>query len=75
MSDEPSTPAPTALSTAQALRAVWGRLKDHKVVQWTLGYLALAYTLLHVAEMLRNALGWSHGLLRFFTLLLILGIP
>ncbi|MBV9695957.1 MAG: hypothetical protein JO005_03410, partial [Gammaproteobacteria bacterium] len=25
--------------------------------------------------MLRNALGWSHGLLRFFTLLLIVGIP
>jgi TolB-like protein len=44
-------------------------------VQWTLAYLALAYTLLHTAEMLGNSLGWSHGLLRLFTLLLILGVP
>src|SRR4029077_14679218 len=41
----------------------------------TLAYLALAYTLLHTAEMLGNSLGWSHGLLRLFTLLLILGVP
>ena len=72
---EPSTPASTSLSPAQTLRSVWERIKEHKVVQWTLAYLALAYTLLHGAEMLRNALGWSHGLLRFFTLLLILGVP
>lgn len=72
---EPSTPASTSLSPAQTLRNLWERIKEHKVVQWTLAYLALAYTLLHGAEMLRNALGWSHGLLRFFTLLLILGIP
>jgi len=37
--------------------------------------LALAYTLLHSAEMLGGSLGWSHGLLRLFTLLLILGVP
>ncbi len=55
--------------------AVWDRIKHHKVVQWTLAYLAIAYTLLHGAEMLGNSLGWSHGLLRLFTLLLILGVP
>ena len=57
------------------LRGVWERIKAHKVVQWTLAYLALAYTLLHGAEMLGSTLGWSHGVLRLFTLLLILGIP
>ena len=57
------------------IRAIWERIKHHKVVQWTLAYLALAYTLLHSAEMLGNSLGWSHGLQRLFTLLLILCIP
>ena len=56
-------------------RSIWERLKHHKVVQWTLAYLALAYTLLHGAEMLAHSLGWSHGFLRAFTLVLILGIP
>ena len=60
---------------AAPIRAVWERVKHHKVVQWTLAYLALAYTLLHSAELLGSSLGWSHGLLRLFTLLLILGVP
>jgi hypothetical protein len=72
-------PAPavtdTAVPAAAATRAVWERIKHHKVVQWTFAYLALAYALLHSAEMLGNSLGWSHGLLRLFTLLLILGVP
>jgi TolB-like protein/rhodanese-related sulfurtransferase/Flp pilus assembly protein TadD len=75
----PGNPSPAAadkaLSTAAPTLAVWNRIKHHKVVQWTLAYLALAYTLLHGAEMLGNTLGWSHGLLRLFTLLLILGVP
>jgi adenylate cyclase len=65
------SPVPAAMPT----RAVWDRVKQHKVVQWTLAYLALAYTLLHGAEMLGSSLGWSHSLLRLFTLLLILGVP
>lgn len=72
-------PAPavidTAVPAATPTRVVWQRVKHHKVVQWTLAYLALAYTLLHGAEILGNSLGWSHGLLRLFTLLLILGVP
>ena len=54
---------------------LWDRLKHHKVVQWTVAYLAVAYTLLHGAEMLGGSLGWPHVWLRVFTLLLILGIP
>ena len=64
-----------AAPAAVPIRATWERIKHHKVVQWTLAYLALAYTLLHSAEMLGNSLGWSHGPLRLFTLLLILGVP
>ncbi|HEX2788853.1 MAG TPA: hypothetical protein VHN17_00335 [Steroidobacteraceae bacterium] len=72
---QPKASAPNAVPAVEPIRAVWERIKHHKVVQWTLAYLALAYTLLHGAEMLGNSLGWSHGLLRLFTLLLILGVP
>jgi adenylate cyclase len=77
----PSTPPPaaavtdTAVPPTTSIRDVWERIKHHKVVQWTLAYLALAYTLLHGAELLGNSLGWSHGLLRVITLLLIMGVP
>ena len=64
----PASPAPVTIDIFQ-------RLKHHKVVQWTLAYVALAYTLLHGAEMLGNALAWPHGLLHIFALVLILGTP
>jgi hypothetical protein len=57
-----ASPAPavthTAVPATAPIRVAWERVKHHKVVQWTLAYLALAYTLLHGAEMLRNSLGW-----------------
>ena len=64
-----SPPPPSAIVT------LWDRLKQHKVVQWTVAYVAVAYTLLHGAEMLGGSLGWPHSWLRVFTLLLILGVP
>ena len=71
----PRASADKPLSLDWSLAAVWDRLKHHKVVQWTLAYLAVAYTLLHGAEMLGGSLSWPHGLLRAFTLILILLIP
>src|SRR5258708_19902901 len=68
-------PASDAAPVAQPLLGIWERIKQHKVVQWTLAYLALAYTLLHGAGMLRESLGRPHAALPLFTLLLILGIP
>jgi TolB-like protein len=35
--------------------SIWARIKEHKVLQWTLGYAAAAYTLLHGVEMVGNA--------------------
>ena len=69
------TPTPGPEPFVSTFHRMWARLKAHKVVQWTLAYLAIAYTLLHGAEMLASTLNWSHGLLRIFTLILILGIP
>ena len=54
---------------------LWERIHKHKVAQWTLVYAAAAYTLLHTTEMVSDALDWPHGVVRFVTLLLILGLP
>src|SRR4030095_3625634 len=51
------------------------RIKEHKVLQWTLRYAAAAYTLLHGVEMVGNAFTWPHAVVRLVTLLLILGVP
>src|SRR5262245_42262883 len=72
-----STPDPPAETQPfiATMQGVWERIKHHKVVQWTLAYLAIAYTLLHGGEMVAGSLGWPHSLLRVFTLVLILGVP
>ncbi len=72
-----NTPEPPAEAQpfVATIQGVWAQVKHHKVVQWTLAYLAIAYTLLHGAEMLAGTLNWSHALLRIFTLILILGVP
>jgi len=81
--DSPEIP-PTETASAEpnhppaspiAIGTIWDRLRHHKVAQWTIAYLALAYTLLHGAEMLAGSLGWPHVWLRVFTLLLIIGVP
>src|ERR1017187_7042459 len=53
----------------------WQRLKEHKVIQWTLVYAAAAYTLLHGAEMLSDAQEWPHVIVRVLSMALILGVP
>jgi adenylate cyclase len=65
----------TAPGAPGFLGGIWERIKAHKVVQWTLAYLAVAYTLLHGAEMLSHSFSWPHAVLRAFAALLILGIP
>ncbi len=54
---------------------LWQRLKEHKVIQWTLAYAAAAYTLLHGAEMLSDAQEWPHVIVRVLSMALILGVP
>jgi TolB-like protein len=51
------------------------RLKRHKVIEWTLAYAAVAYTLLHGIEMLSTAQEWPHAVVRTVSLLLVLATP
>jgi TolB-like protein/lipoprotein NlpI len=44
-------------------------------VQWTVAYGAAAYTLLHIVQMVSDALDWSHVVVRVVTLCLFLGVP
>jgi TolB-like protein/Tfp pilus assembly protein PilF len=76
----PSTTPPdgapaVAPAAAQPAPGPWQRLKEHKVIQWTLIYAAAAYTLLHGAEMLSDAQEWPHVIVRVLSMALILGVP
>jgi serine/threonine-protein kinase len=53
----------------------WARLKEHKVVQWTLAYAAFAFALLHGATLMSDALEWPHTIVRVLTLALVAALP
>jgi TolB-like protein/Tfp pilus assembly protein PilF len=63
------------ISITSQPQSVWARLKTHKVAQWTLAYAAVAYTLLHGTQMVRESFEWPHLVVRVITLLLFLGLP
>jgi len=50
------------------------RLKERKLVQWTLGYLAGAWVLLEVFTNLQDGLGWSPRLYPILLSLLCVGL-
>jgi adenylate cyclase len=74
---EPSAPAPGEPQAPPpgVGAGVWERLKQHKVIQWTLAYAAAAYTVLHGAEMVGSAFHWPELLIRVITVVLALGVP
>ncbi len=69
-------PVPSPASPdLQSAASIWDRVKRHKVVEWTLAYIAFGYAALHGAEMLRDAFEWSPAVPRFTFLALALGLP
>jgi TolB-like protein len=75
---EPEAPSPQPARTARdapGFEEFWARLKEHKVLQWTLAYAAAAYTLLHVAEMVGGAFHWPEIVIQVTTVTLALGVP
>jgi hypothetical protein len=53
----------------------WARIKRHKVVEWTLAYVAFGYALLHGVQMLRETFDWSFLVPRLTVFGLVLGVP
>ena len=55
--------------------AFWARIRRHKVVEWTLAYVAFGYALLHTVEMLGEAFEWPLLVPRLTVFGLVLGSP
>jgi len=55
--------------------SVWDRIKRHKVVEWTLAYVAFGYALLHGVQMLRETFDWPFLVPRLTVFGLVLGAP
>src|SRR5882762_2883516 len=55
--------------------SVWARIKRHKVVEWTLAYVAFGYALLRGVQMLREAFDWPFRVSRLTAVGLVLGTP
>jgi TolB-like protein len=55
--------------------ALWQRLKEHRIAQWSVGYVAVAYGIQHAVTLTSEALDWPHGIERVSMILLALGLP
>ena len=62
-------------SPPDRVTAIFRRLKDHRIAQWTVGYVAVAYGIQHAVTLTSEAFKWPDGVLRISMLLLILGMP
>jgi TolB-like protein len=54
---------------------VWSRVNEHKLVQWTVGYVAVAYAIQHAVVLTSESFEWPNAVARSTMLLLVLGLP
>ena len=57
------------------LSLLWRRINDHKMVQWSVAYIALAYAIQHGVVLTHEAFEWPQAVERISMLLLVLGLP
>jgi TolB-like protein len=57
------------------LSLLWRRINDHKIAQWIIAYVALAYGVQHAVTLTSEAFEWPHAVERLSMLLLVLGVP
>jgi len=55
--------------------ALWQQLKEHRIAQWSVGDVAVAYGIQHAVTLTSEALDWPHGIERVSMILLALGLP
>src|SRR6266567_8844079 len=68
----PANPKPPSVDR---LSLLWRRINDHKMVQWSVAYVALAYGIQHGIVLTREAFDWPHAIEQISMLLLALGLP
>jgi len=64
-----------AAASPQVGESILGRIRRHKVVEWTVAYVAFAYALLNGVQMLREAFDWPPLVSRLTAVGLVLGAP
>src|SRR6266513_2542782 len=57
------------------LSLLWRRINDHKMVQWSVAYVALAYGVQHAVILTSESFEWPNAVARVSMLLLALGLP
>ena len=55
--------------------AAWRRLKEHRIAQWSVGYVAVAYGIQHAITLTSEAYEWPNAVARLSMTLLALGLP
>ena len=62
-------------SGAREPAAVWSRIREHKVLQWSLAYLGAALALAHAQELLAHNFHWPESVGHVLVGVLIVGFP
>jgi TolB-like protein/Tfp pilus assembly protein PilF len=62
-------------STEDRLSLLWRRVKEHRIAQWTVGYIAVAYAIQHAVILTSESFEWPNAIARISMLLLALGLP
>src|SRR5690242_3326669 len=57
------------------LTAMWRRMKEHRIAQWTVGYVAVAYGIQHAVILTSESYEWPNIVARVSMTLLGLGLP
>jgi TolB-like protein len=57
------------------LSQLWQRIREHKIIQWGVGYLAAALALTHSEELIAHAFDWPEFVGRALIIVLALGLP
>lgn len=71
---DPEAPSGSAEVTAPE-PGIWERIREHKIIQWTLAYLGGALALAHGGELLSHTYGWPEIVQRILVSSLIVGFP
>jgi TolB-like protein/Flp pilus assembly protein TadD len=72
MSQHEGNPKPPSVDR---LSLLWRRINDHKMVQWSVAYIALAYGVQHGVILTSESFEWPNAVARVSMLLLVLGLP
>jgi hypothetical protein len=70
---EPSIEATPSL--IERIEATWQRARDHKVIQWSLGYFGVAFVLAQVEQIIAQTYDWPSVVGRVFITVLIVLLP